>query len=40
MPLKVANNCRMKSKFDAQGSYTGVRTDNEYELPVQDADDL
>ncbi len=40
MPRKVANNCKMKSKFDAQGSYTGVSTDSDYELPVQDADDL
>lgn len=29
-----------KSQFDALGSYTGVSSDNEYEKPVQDADDL
>lgn len=30
----------MKSSEDTLGSYTGVCTDNEYEKPVQDADDL
>ena len=25
---------------DPQGSYTGVNTEDKYELPVQDADDL
>lgn len=27
-------------KSDVQGSYTGVSTENKYEKPVQDADDL
>ena len=30
----------MKSQFDAQGSYTGTDYFDEYEKPVQDADDL
>lgn len=30
----------MKSAEDSLGSYTGVNSDNEYEKPVQDADDL
>lgn len=30
----------MESEEDSLGSYTGVNTDNEYEKPVQDADDL
>ena len=36
---KRADNMQ-KSKFDTQGSYTGVDLDDEYEKPVQDADDL
>ncbi len=28
-----------KSEFDVQGSYTGV-SDDSYEKPIQDADDL
>lgn len=31
---------KLKSKFDVQGSYTGVVLDDENDLPVQDADDL
>ena len=27
-------------KTDPQGSWTGVPSDNEYETPTQDADDL
>ena len=30
----------MQSYEDSLGSYTGVNTDNEYEKPIQDADDL
>ena len=37
---KTANNCKFKSNFDAQGSYTGVDAFDKYEKPVQDADDL
>lgn len=28
------------SKTDPQGSYTGITNDNDYQVPVQDADDL
>ena len=38
--LKIASNVRLKSKFDAFGSYTGVDIYDKYEKPVQDADDL
>lgn len=31
---------KMKSKFDTQGSYTGTDIDDEFDKPVQDADDL
>ena len=31
---------KMRSEEDALGSYTGVCSENEYEKPVQDADDL
>ncbi len=30
----------MRSDKDMLGSYTGVSAENEYEQPVQDADDL
>ena len=30
----------MRSDEDSLGSYTGISTQNEYEKPVQDADDL
>ena len=48
MKRKIANNftkvkktkCKMESKFDSQGSYTGVDAYDKYEKPVQDADDL
>ena len=30
----------MESEEDSLGSYTGVNTNNEYDMPVQDADDL
>ncbi len=31
---------KMRSEEDWLGSYTGVCSENEYERPVQDADDL
>ena len=31
---------KMRSEEDALGSYTGVCSENQYERPVQDADDL
>lgn len=37
-PLKKG--AKMRSDEDALGSYTGVCSGNEYERPVQDADDL
>ena len=39
---KIANKFifNFESDFDAQGSYTGVNSENVYEKPVQDADDL
>ena len=30
----------MRSKDDSLGSYTGINTDDIYETPIQDADDL
>ena len=29
-----------KSNFDPLGSYTGVNSEDRYEKPIQDADDL
>ena len=29
-----------QSKFDTQGSYTGVDAFDRFEVPIQDADDL
>ena len=44
---KTANSYKNNNKqdfksanFDPLGSYTGINSDNEYEKPVQDADDL
>ena len=37
-PLKKG--AKMRSEEDSLGSYTGVCSENEYETPVQDADDL
>jgi len=37
-PLKKG--AEMRSKDDSLGSYTGINTDDRYEKPVQDADDL
>ncbi|MBQ2717109.1 MAG: hypothetical protein IJF75_00745 [Clostridia bacterium] len=35
------NNFEFKSDFDVLGSYTGnTSSDDEYERPIQDADDL
>ena len=31
---------KMRSEEDYLGSYTGTCSDNEYEKPIQDADDL
>lgn len=31
---------KMRSEEDALGSYTGVTTDSDFEVPTQDADDL
>ena len=31
---------KMRSNEDSLGSYTGICTSDEYEKPVQDADDL
>lgn len=36
----VNNNYKQESAFDTQGSYTGVCTDDKFDIPVQDADDL
>lgn len=30
----------MRSEEDSLGSYTGISSENKYEKPVQDADDL
>ena len=39
--LRTVNNKKvMKSKFDPLGSYTGTEFCDEYEKPVQDADNL
>ena len=38
MALRIVNN--FNSDFDTQGSYTGVNSDDKYEKPIQDADDL
>lgn len=37
-PLKKGAD--MQSEEDVFGGYTGICTDNEYDKPVQDADDL
>lgn len=36
----LPNGAKMRSKDDALGSYTGVVTDDCYDKPIQDADDL
>ena len=40
MKEKLKRGANMRSKGDSLGSYTGVNSDNEYEKPEQDADDL
>ena len=37
---KLNRGAKMRSEEDSLGSYTGICSDNEYETPVQDADDL
>lgn len=36
----MENKKNYSSPFDPNGSYTGVPAEDEYEIPVQDADDL
>lgn len=40
MKKKLEKGAKMRSFEDSLGSYTGVNSDNEYEKPIQDADDL
>lgn len=40
MKKKLQRGAKMRSSEDSLGSYTGVNSDNEYEKPIQDADDL
>ena len=40
MKEKLHRGANMRSKGDSLGSYTGVNSDNKYEKPEQDADDL
>lgn len=37
---KLNKGADMRSEEDSLGSYTGVNSDNEFEKPEQDADDL
>lgn len=37
---KLEHGAKMRSDEDALGSYTGVYAEDEWEKPVQDADDL
>ena len=37
---KLNRGADMRSEEDRLGSYTGVNSENEYEKPEQDADDL
>ena len=37
---KLDRGADMRSDKDSLGSYTGVNSDNKYEKPEQDADDL
>ena len=37
---KLNKGADMRSEEDSLGSYTGVKADNEYAMPEQDADDL
>ena len=38
--FKKKKNSKMKSSYDVLGSYTGTSSDDIYEKPIQDADDL
>lgn len=40
MKKRLKKGADMQSGEDTLGSYTGVCTDDKYEKPVQDADDL
>ena len=40
MKGKLHRGANMRSKEDSLGSYTGVNSDDKYEKPEQDADDL
>ncbi len=40
MKKRLKKGADMESSEDTLGSYTGVCTDDKYEKPVQDADDL
>ncbi len=40
MKKKLERGAKMRSEEDALGSYTGVDATDEWEQPVQDADDL
>ncbi len=37
---RLKKGAKMQSEDDYFGSYTGVCQDNEFEKPIQDADDL
>ena len=37
---KLKRGAKMRSAEDSLGSYTGINTNDEYDMPVQDADDL
>lgn len=38
--LKIASKKAFNSSFDTLGSYTGVNSEDIFEKPIQDADDL
>ena len=37
---KKKKGSKMTSSYDVLGSYTGTNSDDKYEKPIQDADDL
>lgn len=39
-PKELKKGAKMRSEEDSLGSYTGVCSDDKFEKPVQDADDL
>lgn len=39
-PKPLKRGARMSSEEDSLGSYTGINTNDEFDMPVQDADDL